>query len=162
MAAFAGRADLAQANVAGDRGDVNAVGLWKDDGRQFLRATRFSDGAVQVSDGRALMREVAGMMAAPAPVVAGVVSRALMPAAQFAFDNWPVGRSPKKVRSKELVGLEYEVLGPGLWQASLVNRASYAADIRGGRTADALIIQNGRRAAQAASSRVGSAIVEVL
>lgn len=104
------------------------------------------------------MREIHRLIASAAPAVAEEVSRALVPAAQAAFDAWPIGTTPKEIHSKELVGLEYRILGPTTWQASLVNRASYALFIRRGRTARALIFDRGARAADLAAKRLGDTL----
>ena len=156
--AFAGRAELAQSVAGGtSRGDVSRVGSWTDRGSQFIRPIRQRDGQVSV-DATKLAREIAALMAQAAPAVADELSRALVPAAQAAFDAWPVGKQPKPVHSKELVGLEYKVLAPGVWAASLVNRASYALFIRRGRTARALIFQRGTRAADLAARRLADTL----
>ena len=156
--AFAGRAELAQSRAGGtSRGDVSKAGTWTDRGAQFIRPIRGSRGLVSV-DATKLARQVAALIAEAAPVVAEEVSRALVPAAQAAFDAWPVGRRDKPIHSKELVGLEYKVLGPGVWAASLVNRASYALYIRKGRTARSLIFERGTRAADLAARRLGDTL----
>lgn len=104
------------------------------------------------------MRTIASLIAAAAPQVADEVSRALIPAAQAALDAWPIGKRDKPVHSNELVGIEYAVLGPTTWQASLVNRAGYALFIRRGRTARYLIFERGERAAKTAAKRLGNTL----
>lgn len=158
--AFSGRAELAQSVAGGtSRGDVSTPGTWVDRGASFIRPVRFSKGQIQV-DGAPLMREIARLISQAAPIVAEEVSRALVPAAQAAFDAWPVGARPKDVHSKELVGLEYAVLSPGLWRASLVNRAEYALFIRKGRTARRFIFERGARAADLAARRLESVLAQ--
>lgn len=155
MAGFAGRAELAQSVAGGtSRGDVSSPGTWTARGSQFIRPVRFSKGGGVELDGAPLMREIQRLLAEVAPEVAEELSRALVPAAQAAFDAWPVGTKPKDVHSKELVGLEYAILGPTTWRASLVNRAEYALFIRRGRTARALIFDRGARAANLAAKRL--------
>jgi hypothetical protein len=148
MMALASRAELAQS-----RGDVSAVGSWESRGDAFIRPIRFQQGWIQV-DAAPLMQEIRKLLAAVAPQVAAELSRALVPAAQAAFDAWPVGVVPKPVHSKDRVGLEYAILGPTTWQASLVNRAEYALFIRRGSTARSLIFERGTRAADLAARRL--------
>jgi hypothetical protein len=156
--AFSGRAELAQSRAGGtSRGDVSKVGTWADRGAQFIRPVRQTNGLISVEATR-LAREVALLMAEAAPAVSEELSRALVPAAKAAFDAWPVGRRDKPIHSKELVGLEYKVLAPGIWAASLVNRASYALFIRKGRTARRLIFERGTRAADLAARRLGDTL----
>jgi hypothetical protein len=112
-----------------------------------------------------MMREIRDLLAAAAPIASREISRALVPAAEHAFDQWPVSdRDPRRhtipVHSKELVGIEYRVISPTQWQASLVNRADYAAVIRRGRTGRALIFDRGTRAAETASRRLAKLLAE--
>jgi hypothetical protein len=112
------------------------------------------------------MKEVRDLLDAIAPLASREISRALVPAAEYVFDQWPVSdrdpkRHPKGVHSKELVGLEYRVLDESTWQASLVNRAEYAMWIRRGRTARTLIFKRGTRAAMTASGRIARALGEI-
>ncbi len=85
---------------------------------------------------------------------------------KHAFDQWPVSdRDPRRhtipVHSKELVGLEYRVVSPTTWRASLVNRADYANAIRRGRTARRLVFDGGTRGVETASRRIAQRFGEV-
>ena len=151
-----------QSRVGGSRGDVSNGAKWTARGDQFIRPHRFSAGDVRV-EGAELMREIRDLVGAIAPLASKEVSRALVPTAEYAFDQWPVSdRDPKRhtlgVHSKELVGIEYRVIDATTWQASLVNRADYAWMIRRGRVAKKLIFTRGERAAMTASKRLAQAM----
>ena len=159
------RAGNVQNRVGGSRAAVSRGDLWQTRGDRFLRPIRFPGGEVNV-EGEQLMREIRDLLGVVAPIASREISRALVPAAEFAFDQWPVSdRDPSRhvlgVHSKELVGLEYRVLDDSTWQASLVNRADYAALIRRGRTARKLIFRRGERAALTASGRIARALGEL-
>jgi len=105
-----------------------------------------------------MMKEIHKLLGEVAPRVAEELSRALVPAAAVAFENWPVGKVEKAQHSKELVGIEYKILGPTVWMASLVNRADYAVFIRRGSTARTFIFKRGASAADLAARRLSDSL----
>lgn len=112
-----------------------------------------------------MAREMRALLTAAAPAVSYEISRALIPAAEWAYDNWPVSdRNPKRhdppVHSKELLALEYSVLTDTTWMATFANRADYALMIRRGRTARKFIFKRGERAAKTAAGRIAKTIAE--
>ena len=109
-------------------------------------------------EGAALMKKIHGLLGEVAPRVADELSKALVPAATVAFDNWPVGNREKDIHSKERVGIEYKIIGPTVWMASLVNRADYAVFIRRGSTARTFIFKRGASAADLAARRLADSL----
>lgn len=162
MAQLHDRTSAQNATVRSSLSQVNEPGRWEDVAREFLVEQRIRTKAAGVRVTHSATEKALELLSIASPIMAEGLSRELVPVATRAFNQWPI-RSQPGIRktitgkdrlpghSKSLLLLSWQARSETVFVGKIVNRADYAAVIRGGDTAAKLIFEPGRAAASRAA-----------